>query len=185
MAPAPPEAVLSYAAIGCRASPDLTTAIPLPLAAGKREGETVRTLVDASTPCLEVNGSGSPYLIYAIPAAANRLVELGGVIEQARVFPPSVSILDSNGETLRSFASADFQNRGDRYSVQFVPQEGERYILVTVDRSLVGSSYDAVATGTTTSYIGTGYWTSGVDRTVSRSRSYHGAVVATVYDTAR
>lgn len=179
----PPAAVLSYSAIDCRATPDLATAIPLPLAAGKRSGESVRTPVDSSTPCLDINGSRSPYLLFAMPQTAQRLVEVGGAIEPARVFPPSVVILDENGTTLRTFAPTQYQNRGDRYSVQFTPREGERYILVTVDQSLVGSSYNAVATGTSTAYIGTGYWTSGVDYTVSRTRSYHGTVVTTVYDT--
>jgi hypothetical protein len=129
-----------------------------------------------------MKGSKSPYLVYTMPAAAH-LVEVGGAIEQVRVFPPSVSILGADGETLRTFEAAQYHNRGDRYSVQFIPQPGERYILVTVDQSLVGTTYEAVTTGTSTSYIGTGYWISGVDQVLARSRSYHGAVVATVYDT--
>jgi hypothetical protein len=114
---------------------------------------------------------------------AGHLVEVGGAIEQVRVFPPSVTILDTNGEVVRTFEPGHYHNRGDRYSVQFMPQPGERYILVTVDQSLVGTSYEAVTTGTTISYIGTAHWISGVDQTLSRSRSYHGAVVATVFDT--
>ncbi|MFN3725171.1 MAG: hypothetical protein ACK4SZ_02585 [Allosphingosinicella sp.] len=180
--PEPAAPVLRYSGVGCHTAPNLATALPLP--AAKRAGESVRTPVDATTPCLSLSSAPSPYLVFAMPRDAHRLVEVGGAIEAARVFPPSVTILDGNGATLRTFAPTQYQNRGDRYSVQFIPQDGERYILVTVDQSLVGTSYEAVATGTTTSYIGTGYWTSGIDRTVSRSRSYHGAVVATVYDTS-
>ena len=177
----PPAAVLSYASPDCRAAPDLGRAIPL--MPGRRGGATVRTQVDAATPCLEVGGFKSPYLVYSI-GLEQGMIDIGGAIEAARVFPPSVALLDAGGATVRTFAPAQFLNRGDRYSVQFVPQQGERYILVTADRSLVGSSYEAVATGTTTRYFGTGYWTSGIDRTISRSRSYEGAVVATVYGPA-
>jgi len=180
--PEPPAPVLRYSGIGCHAAPDLATAIPLP--AAKRTGESVRTPVDGTTPCLALSSATSPYLVFAMPQPTHRLVEVGGAIEAVRVFPPNVTTLDANGAVLRTFAPTQYQNRGDRYSVQFIPQEGERYILVTVDQSLVGTSYDAVATGTTTTYFGSGSWTSGIDRTVSRSRSYHGAVVATVYDTS-
>jgi hypothetical protein len=170
--------VVSYAATNCRAAPDLATAIPL--LPGERGARTVRTPVDASTPCLASNGAASPYLVYALPASA-QLVDVGGAIEQARVFPPSVSILDASGAVVRTFAPAQFLNRTDRYSVQFVPQERERYVLVTADSSMVGTSYDAVTTGVRTTNIGYANWTSGIDQTISRSRSYHGAVVATLF----
>lgn len=176
--PAPPAAVLSYAADNCRAAPDLATAIPLlPRERGPR---TVRTPIDASTPCLARTGAASPYLVYALPSSAQP-VDIGGAIEQARVFPPSVSTLDASGDVVRTFSPAQFLNRTDRYSVQFVPQEGERYVLVTADSSMVGTSYDAVATGVRTTSLGYTTWTSGVDQTISRSRSYHGAVLATLF----
>ena len=180
--PTPPAAVVTYSASGCRAAPDLATAIPFP--PPKKKAGTVRTAVDATTPCLDINGSKTPYVVYTMPAVAP-LVEVGGAIEQVRVFPPSVSILGEDGATVRTFTPAQYHNRGDRYSVQFVPQAGERYILVTVDQSLVGTTYEAVTTGVSATYAGTMTWISGVDQVLARSRSYHGAVVATAFEAPR
>lgn len=181
-APVPP-AVTSYAAVACAATPDLARAVALP--AGKPRGEVVRTLVDAATPCLDVAGFRTPYIVYAIPAAANRMIDVGGAVEAARAFPPAISILGADGQPLRTLGSDQIYPRGDRVSAQFIPRDGERYILVTVDPALVGTSYNSVATGVSTTYLGTlGSWTSGVDETVSRGRSYYGAVLATVYDTS-
>jgi hypothetical protein len=179
--PSPP--VLSYAGTNCGAAPDLTSA--LPLAAGKKEGEAVLTPLTATAPCVEMNGFRSPYVVYRVPDAANRMVDVGGVVEQLRVFPPAVATLGVDGTTIRKFEPTRFQNRGGRYSVQFIPQDDERYILVTVDPRAVGTSYQEVTTGVSTTYLGLGgaTWMSGVDETVKRSRSYEGVVVATVFDT--
>ncbi len=181
--PVPP-AVTSYTAVACASAPDLARAVALP--AGKPRGEVVRTAVDGTTPCLDVAGFKTPYVVYAIPTLANRMIDVGGAIEAARAFPPAVSILGADGQPMRTLPANQFYHRGDRVSVQFIPQEGERYILITVDPALVGTSYSAVATGVSVTYIGVGInsWTSGVDETVSRGRSYHGAVLATVYDTS-
>lgn len=177
----PPAPVLSYAAVGCSAAPDLSRAIDL--LPGKRTGETVRTVVDGTTPCVEVDGFKTPYLLYRMPIGPGRMIDVGGAVEQVRVLPALVTILGENGERMRTFPAHQYLNRGDRYSVQLVPQNGERFILVTVDPALVGSNYDGVQTGVATSFVGTGTWTSGVDRTSTWGRSYHGAVVATVFDT--
>ncbi len=177
--PSPP--VLTYAGSNCGAAPNLATA--LPLAAGKKKGEAVLTPLTAAAPCLEVNGFKGPYVVYRMPAAANRMIDVGGVVEPLRVFPPAVATLGTDGRTIRQFDRGQFQNRGGRYSVQFVPRADERYILVSVDSGAVGTTYQEVTTGVATTYLGYASWMSGVDQTVKRARSYEGVVIATVFDT--
>ncbi|QIG79572.1 hypothetical protein [Stakelama tenebrarum] len=183
--PLPP--VVRYAPTqACAQVPDIGGAIRL--GPGKKSGETLSTPVTADTPCL-AGGSdfSTPYIVYALPSAIdNRVVEVGGMLEPQRSFPATVATLDAAGKRVRTFASELYLIRSDRYSVQFAPRADERYVLVTVDPALVGISYDRVETGVNTTYIGTAYgaisWRSGADNMVSRSYSYEGTVLATVFD---
>lgn len=180
---APP--ILSYARTGCATAPDLGTAISLAPEEDKAVW-TVDTPVDAGTGCLAHHGVAGPYVVYALPPREKtRLVELGSVLEFTRLFAPEVTLLDGEGQVTRSFEPDSYMFRPGLYSVQFVPQEGERYALVTSNPALVGNKHDTIVAGTSSTYIYTGFggtnWQSGTEQAMSRGFSYEGMVRANVY----
>lgn len=181
----PPPAATTYSAQNCASAPDLGTAASL-TPESRRRIFRVGTPVDASTPCLRNGQGATPYVIYALPPAIEgTMIEVGAELEGARIFSPAISILDEDGRSVRSFDPSQYLYRGVMYSVQFLPQPGERFVLVTADPSRIGRNYDAVAISTSTTAIATPYafasWTSGVDQSISRTFSYDGAVAAIVY----
>lgn len=181
----PPPAATTYIAQNCASAPDLGTAASL-TPESRRRIFRVGSPVDASTPCFRNGEAPTPYVVYALPSAVEgTMIEVGAELEGARIFSPAISILDEDGRPLRSFEPGHYLYRGVMFSVQFLPQPGERFILITADPTRIGRNYDAVAISTSTTAIVTPYaaasWTSGVDRSISRTFSYDGAVAAIVY----
>lgn len=181
----PPPATTAYSAQNCADAPDLGRATSL-TPESRRRVFRVATPVDAETPCFLGNSTPTPYVIYALPAlAAGTMIEVGAELEGARIFSPAISVLDENGRQVRAFDASQYLYRGVMFSVQFIPQSGERFVLVAADPSRIGRDYNAVAISTSTTAIATPYafasWTSGVDRSISRTFSYDGAVAAIVY----
>jgi hypothetical protein len=182
-APVPP-ATLSYTGQNCESAPNLGRAASL--TPGERKAyHTVTLPVDGLTPCLRNGAAPTPYILYAIPSTDIRMIEVGSQLEPSRTFSLQVDLLDQDGNRVRSFAPDQYLYRGGFFSIQFVPQGGERFILVTADPARIGQTHDAVAISTSTTTIWTGYgaasWTSGVDQNISRTFSYEGSVVAVVH----
>lgn len=184
----PPPAVLTFAGQGCAPAPNLGGAISLTPAKAKQE-HIVTTKLETTSPCLDQAGAKRPYALYALPVGAmEKTLTVGAVTEQARVFAPDVTVLDAGGRTTRTFQPHEYFFRGDLYSVQFVPREGDAFVLVTADPTKVGQRYEAVATGTATTSTYAGglmmTWTSGIDQKIARTYSYAGSVQAVVHDPA-
>lgn len=185
----PPPPVLEYVRTSCDASPDVASATSLTPDRARAQF-VVNTPVTAATHCLtREDGGVSPYQVYALPAdPATKTITIGAAVEMARIFAPQISVLDANGVVTRSFDRAQYAYRGYVYSVQFRPHEGEAFVLVTADPTLVGQRYDSVFIGTqTASTYAAGVtvsWTSGVDNAQSRTFSYEGGLQAIVYDSA-
>ena len=188
MAP-PPIALTEFGAVDCVTSPDLLNAISL-LPEKDRAVWVVDRVLDGRSSCLNWEGSSGPYLVFALPAplpgeAWGAPVEIGGVLEPLRLFSPHVVLLDSQGVPTRTFEPDQYLVRSSIYSVQFQPQPGESYALVTSNPARMGSAYEGIRTGTSTSYIYTGFgamaWTTGVEQSVSTRFSYAGMVRALVY----
>jgi len=179
-----PAAVTTFAGRACASEPDLAGAVSL--TPKKADAPfVVTTKVDAATPCLDRSGQSGPYLVYALPAdREGKVVNVGSVVEQARLLPPSVALLDSAGKVTRTFPASDLFFRGPVYSVEFRPRAEDAYVLVTTDTGRVGQSYTAIAIGTQTNSSGYVTWTSGVDQKVARTFSYEGSLQATVYSGA-
>lgn len=179
-----PPATLSYAGQNCDSAPDLGRAASL-VPEERKAHHTVSLPVDGGTPCLQSGADSTPYVLYAIPANDVRMIEVGSQLEMARIFSPRIALLDQDGLVVRNFDPDQYLYRGGVLSVQFVPQAGERFILVTADPERIGRAYDAVAIGTSTTSVYTGFgmasWTSGVDRNISRTFSYEGSVMAVVH----
>ncbi|MDB5459296.1 MAG: hypothetical protein JWO72_1037 [Caulobacteraceae bacterium] len=185
-ATAPPAAVVTYAHKDCPASPDLSAAISLTPPKDKAV-YSVTTRLDAMAPCLSRQDGASPYHVYALPEdAETKTVTVGSILEQTRLLPPQISILDREGKVRRSFSTADYFFRGTVYSVQFQPRAGDAYVLVATDPARVGQEYNSISIGTSTSSTYANgaaiSWTSGVDQRVSRIFSYEGSVEVTLYN---
>lgn len=153
--------------------------------------QVVHVVDSAMTPmsnCLVRAGTQAPYVIYALPDDMDdKTIIVGGVLEASRIFAPLIEILDASGQVLKTFQPEDYYYRGPVYSVQFRPQFGQRYLLVTADTTLVGQSYDSIQVGVNTSYVSTGLYTSaintGVESRSSRTFSYEGVVRVMLNDT--
>lgn len=182
-APLPPPA-LTFSGQNCAVAPDLARAQSLAPEERKKH-HSVFTQVDALTPCLHKGGVATPYVLYAIPSNQVSMIEVGAQLEGQRIFSPNVSILDKSGNQVRTFGPEQYLFRTGLYSVQFVPQAGDRYILVTADPERVGKDYNSVFVGTSTTTYWTGFgaanWTSGIDQNMSRTFSYDGVLVANVH----
>lgn len=175
----PPAPVLSYAKADCHVQPDLASAVNLTPEKKKKAWQAVGT-VGGTTPCLNRAGVNTPYVVFALPATGvARMVELGAVEEAGRLFSPNVTLLDAAGAVTREFAPDQYMFRPGVLSVQFTPREGERFMLVTADPSRVGTSYDAIRTGTATTPVVA--YTPGLGVISSNYRSGHEAQVSLAY----
>lgn len=182
--PMPPP-VTAYSAANCPAMPDLGRAISLTPAKPKK-AFTVTVPVGRASSCITRAGAQAPYVLFALPAAGDgKMIEVGAQMEALRIFSPSIALLDGNGRQVRGFTPNQYLYRGALYSVQFVPREEERFVLVAANPALIGSQYDAVAISTSTTHLYGGMtWTRGIDENVSRTFSYEGGVTAIVHDPA-
>lgn len=182
----PALAVLEYSRTDCAAAPDLTTAVSL---TPKKEtnGHIVSTVIGPDSPCLRAAEASSPYVVYALPADIDdKTLAVGGLLEPNRILSPTVAVLDASGVVRRTFAAEDYFYRGFVYSVQFRPQAGDAYVLVTANPARVGQRYDSINVGTSTTTVYTGFgtanFTTGHEATGSRAFSYEGTVQVIVYD---
>jgi len=182
----PSPAVLEYSRAGCPATPDLSAAISL---TPKKEtnGHIVTTVIGPESGCLQMGETSSPYALFALPPDIDdKTLSVGGVLEVLRILSPTVSVLGADGTVRRTFAAEDYFYRGPVYSVQFRPEPGDAYVLVTANPARVGQRYDSINVGTSTTAVYTGYgtanFTTGHEVNGSRAFSYEGAVQIIVYD---
>ena len=178
-------ATLSYDRTDCRSIIDTASAKSLvPLK--DKEIWSVDGQLDSAGPCLNSGDASVPYLVYELPGDQHaKMIEVGAVLDLARVVSPKVKLLDANGAETRVFARDQYMFRPGLLSVQFVPQPNERYVLVTVDPEPVGRSHDTIVSSTDTTTIYTGFgasnWRSGNETMMSRGFSYEGPVRVLVY----
>ncbi|MFL0356899.1 hypothetical protein ACI5KX_10520 [Erythrobacter sp. GH1-10] len=177
----PPAAVTTYEVTDCVTTPSFAEPIDLTLAEGKNSLNE-KTRIHAETPCLELAGERGPYVVYRLPTRG--VVEIGSQLEAARVMAVNVALLDSEGEMLREFDRDQYNFRSGMLSVQFEPQVGEAYALVTTNNAMVGDGIQGVETGISSTYIATGYggfiWFGGSEAAMDRGYSYAGELRARV-----
>ena len=178
-------ATLAFARTDCVTKPETASAVSLTPEKDKKIW-TVNRALSVSGPCLTREGISAPYMVFALPEAGRaKMVELGAGLNMARVVSPRVILLDANGAETRSFARDQYMFRPGLLSIQFIPQETERYAIVTVDPEPIAQSHDTVVLGTSNTYVYTGYgatnWRSGHEAMMSRGFSYEGPISAIVY----
>ena len=178
-------ATLSFDRADCATAPETVTAVSLTPDKDKKIW-VLDSQLSSSGPCLTREGVSAPYMVFALPDdGRTKMVELGAGLELARVLSPRVVLLDAEGAETRVFARDQYMFRPGLLSVQFVPQENERFAVVTVDPEPIGQSHDTIVAGTATTTIYTGFgasnWRSGHEAMMSRGFSYEGAVRALVY----
>lgn len=179
---------LTFTATDCAAQPDLATAVSL-LPGEKEQNKKVwinSQQISAEYGCLASESGNGPYRVFALPDHGMvKMVELGAPLEGARIFSPIVTLLDENGQTTRIIEPKTYMFRGNVYGAQFAPAENERYALVTVNPDLIGSRYEAIRLGISTTTLYTGYgasnWRSGNESALSQGYSYEGSMMAKMY----
>lgn len=181
----PLPATLSYDRVDCTDAADTSGAFSL-VPEKNQAIWTVQRDMAAAGPCLKYADGSAPYMVFELPGDRfAKMVEIGGVMEYARVLSPKVVLLDAEGGKTREFTRDQYMFRPGLLSVQFIPQENERYALVTVDPEPVGKSHDTIVSGTASTVIYTGFgasnWRSGQESMMSRGYSYEGPVRVLVY----
>ena len=190
-ASAPPiqRPVTSWAALDCATTPSLDGAVSL-MPEKDKAVWPVDYAMTSTTPCLTASDASGPYAVFALPETRwNAPIEVGSVVGPAALFSPSVSILAEDGTQLRTFTPEHYNMRshmdGRTYSVQFMPQDGERYVLVTSNPLRIGSAIEGITTGTSTTTFYNGFgassWTSGVESQLISAFSYEGPVRVNVF----
>nr|WP_137678657.1 hypothetical protein [Parerythrobacter lutipelagi] len=179
---------LTFDGTDCALTPDLAAAVSM-LPSEKDQKKKIYTIsspVTGEYGCLTQNDVSGPYVVYDMPQYGTvKMIELGSALEGARIFSPIVTLLDENGEVTRLIEPKSYMFRGNIYSAQFAPAEGERFALVTVNPDLIGERYEAIRLGISTNTIYTGYgasnWYSGFETALSQGYSYEGTMQAKVY----
>ena len=178
-------ATLDYDRTDCGMAADTASAISL-LPQKKSSVWTVQRTFATSAPCLKRGEDVAPHMVFELPGEEHaKMVEVGSVLEVARVLSPKVILLDADGNETREFQRDQYMFRPGLLSVQFVPQANERYAVVTVDREPIGERHDAIVSSTATSSYYNGFgmsnWTTGQEFNTSRAFSYEGLVRVMVY----
>lgn len=169
----------------CADRPDLAGAVSLTPEKDKKVWAVISN-IDASSPCLISEGSATPYLVYELPPMDRvKVIEIGSVLEQIRLFSPTVTVLDGEGTVTRTLSPQTYLYRTGLLSVQFTPTEAEKYVLVTANAAAMGETREALVASVGSTTIWTGYgasnWRSGNEQIFQQGFSYEGVVQALVY----
>lgn len=144
--PPPPLAVAEITGKTCADKPDLTKAIAM-TPKRKAQWHNVSTNVDVQSPCLTLDGKPSNYVLYALPAVpSNHTLTIGGVYEPLRILWPLVSVLNAEGQPIRSFPADRVTNVGSTLGVQFRPSDEARFVLVQTNPESAGVEVKAFET---------------------------------------
>lgn len=184
----PPSAVLDISSKTCGQVVNLETAEPL-TPKKTQKWVDIHTAVDETSACVTSGGQSGNYVVYELPEhATNHVITVGGAKQKIRLLAPAVSMLDSNGELVRTFIADKYQYIGGVFGVQLRPNEGERYLLVKTDSDLVGNVEEVFETRmvTQTGYAstptgGASYTTyHGQENSTHRTFSHEGTVTIRV-----
>ena len=137
--PPPPQAVSEITGKTCTDKPDLTKAIAM-TPKRKAQWHSIATNVDGLSPCLNLDGKPSNYVVYALPSApSNHTLTIGGLYEAFRILGPLVTVLNADGQPIRTFSAERFANVGSTFGVQFRPSDDARFVLVQTNPQSAGS----------------------------------------------
>ena len=124
-APAPLPPLTTYDRVDCHPSPDLTQAVSLTPLKDKRVWVVNNPIGQGD--CLSRDGAMGPYVVYELPTHGTaQLIELGSLLEGARIFSPTVVLMDEGGRETRVMKPEHYMLRSNLYSIQFQPTEHER-----------------------------------------------------------
>lgn len=144
--PPPPQAVSEITGKTCTDTPDLTKAIAM-TPKRKAQWHAIATTIDGMSPCLNLDGKPSNYVVYALPSApSNHTLTIGGLYEAFRILGPLVTVLNADGQPIRSFPAERFANVGSTFGVQFRPSDEGRFVLVQTNPQTAGIEIKAFET---------------------------------------
>ncbi len=182
-APPGPPPVTDLSTLACATSPDLISALPLPLDKDK----PVKIDLGATPACLAyADGSRASYVALNLPVAPGLyLVTVSSKLVGNVLFAPRVSLLGSTGAVIRQVPQDDFNFHGDLLSVGLRVTPDIRFILVTSEPASVGQGNSHVVTvinsSTSTTYVGkrpvVTTYTGGTERTDDFVYTHNGTVI--------
>ncbi|OYU75453.1 MAG: hypothetical protein CFE32_14240 [Alphaproteobacteria bacterium PA3] len=144
--PPPPLAVSEITGKVCTDKADLSKAIAM-TPKRKAQWHNIATNLDAQSPCLNLDGKPSNYVVYALPSApSNHTLTIGGAYEAMRILGPLVTVLNADGQPIRTFTAERFANVGSTLGVQFRPSEEARFVLVQTNPQSAGVEVKAFET---------------------------------------
>ncbi len=171
----PPPPVLSLAGRQCVSQLDFSTAKPVPLS------DPVKVTLDDKTACIENNGSGKvEYVAFDLPqVAVPYLLSVTSTPIGDGVLSPRLTLLDSDGKTLREVPNDAFLPHGASLRAGLRPHPGERYLIVSSDPSTIGQTNSHIVDGTQMTQTGGPIIIqvhTGFENTVSLTNAYNGTV---------
>lgn len=138
----PPPPLLSVAATNCPPLPDMAKAKALSGPDGHASAKAVNTFFDANSPCIAPNGGAKRvYAVFALPQiTGDSTIRIAAPMFGEAMFAPSASLLSADGQTLRTLARSQFTFRGGALTALVRAHSDERYLLVTSDPDIAGTS---------------------------------------------
>jgi len=133
----------------------------------------------ASVGCLKLeNGMELPALLLALPAfESSYAIRLSAPTKNAAYVQPRVDMLDAQYSIVRSFGAERVKRRAQEVSLEvFIdpPNAPERFLLLYPDPEHLGEKAQQTTSQTNTTFIGTGFWISGSDKTTSLESTTEG-----------
>lgn len=149
----------------CVANASELTVVSLEQHVKKKKGKFV---LDKKSQCLVTADGGklSAVLVELPPFTQSYAVNVRSLIGPT-VLAPRIDVLDATKAQRRSFGVNELKSRGDSLAVDiFINKDNadDRYLVLYPDPSAFGGSQARSSMGMQTSYVGTGFWTSGTDK---------------------
>jgi hypothetical protein len=142
----PPPPMTSLAGHSCAAQLDLTGPRPLVLAGG-----SVKVTLDQTSPCLEVAGTKSTYLLFRLPDVTEEyIVSVSSEPLGQGLFAPHLLLLDDAGKMQRQLPHDSFMFHGAALAAKIRIHAGERFLVVASDSDSTGQQISRIVASTQT-----------------------------------
>jgi Maltose operon periplasmic protein precursor (MalM) len=167
----PANAAKAVKAHECLADPAGLTVVSLAAYVKEKKGKFV--LGEKSECLVTADGGNLPVVVVELPQFSEPYCVSVRSVVGASVLVPRIEVLDSQKTVRRSLGLADIHRRGDSLEVDlFVnePDAADRYLVIHADAAAFGQGESRSTMGIQTTYVGTGYWTSGTE--ASRQINY-------------
>ncbi len=167
----------------CATGPELITAYPVALDAGK---ETKVAIVAADLRCIQAaDGTRSSYVAFSLPISPARyLVTVRSEPLDQTLFSPRILLLDGLGNPVRELPRSVFMFHGKTLYAGVQADPGERYLVVASDPASIGEQVSQLKASVQDTYVsfangGYGEWHMGAEKTSVLVFAHNGSISVT------